>query len=133
MRGQALSAGIPEERLPTVTVEDREFTPATYNNPELARRLGGVFRQQFGEQQVVTRKPVMGGEDFSEYGRTPDKIPICIFWLGSVEPERVVESERTGKPLPALHSNLYRPVPEPSIKTGVMAMTAAVLELVGKK
>ena len=133
VRGQALSAGIPEERLPTVTVDDREFTPATYNNPELARRLGGVFKGVFGDNKVVTRKPVMGGEDFSEYGRTTDKIPICIFWLGSVEPERVVESERTGKPLPALHSNLYRPVPEPTIKTGVTAMTAAVLELVGKK
>jgi hippurate hydrolase len=133
VRGQALSAGILEERLPTVTVDEREFTPATYNHPELARRLGGVFQQVFGEQHVVTRKPVMGGEDFSEYGRTADKIPICIFWLGSVEPERVAESARTGKPLPALHSNLYRPVPEPTIKTGVMAMTAAVLELAGKR
>jgi hippurate hydrolase len=133
VRGQALSAGIPEERLPTVTVDEREFTPATYNNPELARRLGGVFKEIFGDKSVVTRKPVMGGEDFSEYGRTVDKIPICIFWLGSVEPERVAESERTGKPLPALHSNLYRPVPEPTIKTGVTAMTAAVFELVGKK
>jgi len=133
VRGQALSAGIPEERLPVVTIDEREFTPATYNNPELARRLGGTFKEVFGDQHVVTRKPVMGGEDFSEYGRTTDKIPICIFWLGSVEPERVAESERTGKPLPALHSNLYRPVPEPTIKTGVAAMTAAVFELVGKK
>jgi len=133
VRGQALSAGIPEERLPIVTFDEREFTPATYNNPELARRVGGVFKGIFGDKTVVTRKPVMGGEDFSEYGRTADKIPICIFWLGSVEPERVAESERTGRPLPALHSNLYRPVPEPTIKTGVTAMTAAVLELVGKK
>ena len=133
VRGQALSAGIPEDRLPLVTIDEREFTPATYNSPELARRVGGVFKGIFGDKSVVTRKPVMGGEDFSEYGRTADKIPICIFWLGSVEPERVAESERTGKPLPALHSNLYRPVPEPTIKTGVTAMTAAVLELVGKK
>ena len=133
VRGQALSAGIPEERLPLVTIDEREFTPATYNHPELARRLDGVFKGIFGDKKVVTRKPVMGGEDFSEYGRTADKIPICIFWLGSVEPERVAESERTGRPLPALHSNLYRPVPEPTIKTGVTAMTAAVFELVGKK
>jgi hippurate hydrolase len=133
VRGQALSAGIPEDRLPVVKVDDAEFTPATYNNPELARRIGGAFKQVFGEKHVVTRKPVMGGEDFSEYGRTADRIPICIFWLGSVEPERVAESERTGKSLPALHSNLYRPAPEPTIKTGVTAMTAAVLELAGKK
>lgn len=132
VRGQALSSGIPEDRLPVVTVDEREFTPATYNNPELARRLRSVFNGVLGEKQVVTRRPVMGGEDFSEFGRTADKIPICIFWLGSVEPERVAESERSGKPLPALHSPLYRPVAEPTIKTGVTAMTAAVLELVKK-
>ncbi len=133
VRGQAISAGIPEDKLPVVHVDEREFTPATYNHPDLARRLGGTFKQLFGEKKVITRKPVMGGEDFSEYGRTADKIPICLFWLGTIEPERVAESERTGKPLPALHSSLYRPVPEPSIKTGVTAMSAAVLELAGRK
>jgi hippurate hydrolase len=56
-----------------------------------------------------------------------------MFWLGAVEPERVAESQRSGKPLPSLHSSLFRPVPEPTIKTGVTAMTAAVLDLVGKK
>jgi hippurate hydrolase len=75
----------------------------------------------------------MGGEDFGQYGRTEAKIPISMFWLGSVEPERVAESERTGEPLPSLHSSLYRPLPEPTIRTGVMAMTAAVLHLAEKK
>jgi amidohydrolase len=128
-RGQALSAGIPEERLPLVEVEEGEFTPATYNNPEVAKKLNGVFRRLFGAANVPVRKPGMGGEDFSEYGRTPDKIPICLFWLGAVEPARVAESERTGRPMPSLHSNLFRPAAEPTIKTGVMAMTAAVIEL----
>ena len=133
VRGQAISAGVPEDRMPLVKIDDREFTPATYNQPELVRRLSGVFKGLLGDGKVVTRKPAMGGEDFSEYGRTADKIPICMIWLGSVEPERVAESERTGKPLPALHSALYRPVPEPTIKTGVSAMTAAVLELTRRK
>jgi hippurate hydrolase len=56
-----------------------------------------------------------------------------MFWLGSVEPERVAESERTGRALPALHSSLYRPVPEPTIRTGVSAMTAAVLHLAARR
>ncbi len=133
VRAQAISVGLPEDRLPVVTVDEKEFTPATYNNPELARRIGGAFKEVFGAQNVLSRKPVMGGEDFSEFGRTTDKIPICIFWLGSVEPERVADSIKTGQPLPALHSSLYRPVPEPTIKTGVTAMSAAVLELVATK
>ena len=36
---------------------------------------------------------------------------------------------RTGKPLPSLHSPLFAPAADPTIKTGVTAMTAAVLEL----
>lgn len=132
VRGQALSAGIAEERMPVVKVAD-EFTPACFSQPELARRVRSAFQGLFGATNVVTRKPVMGGEDFSEYGRTAEKIPLCLFWLGAVEPERVAESERTGVALPSLHSALFRPVPEPTIKTGVAAMTAAVLELIGKR
>jgi hippurate hydrolase len=71
----------------------------------------------------------MGGEDFSRYGRTPEKVPICIFWLGAVSPQRTQDG---GKPLPSLHSSIFAPVPEPTIKTGVKAMTAAALELLQK-
>jgi hippurate hydrolase len=131
-RGQAFSAGLPEDRMPIVKILD-EFTPAAYNNPELTRRLAAVFKRTLGEGKVLDRKPTMGGEDFGQYGRTKDKIPICMFWLGSVEPEQAAESERTGQSLPSLHSSLYHPLPEPTIKTGVMAMTTAVLELAAKK
>jgi hippurate hydrolase len=131
-RGLAEAAGLPEDRLPVVTLREEEFTAATYNDPALARRLAGAFRKRLGEGAVQQVKPVMGGEDFSEYGRTADKIPICMFWLGAVKPELVLESEKTGKPLPSLHSSQFAPLPEPTIKTGVIAMTAAVLELAGK-
>jgi metal-dependent amidase/aminoacylase/carboxypeptidase family protein len=131
-RGLAQAAGVPDDRLPIVALKDEEFTPATYNDPALTRRLDGAFKRLFGETNVQRVKPVMGGEDFSEFGRTPDKIPICIFWLGAVKPELVQESEKTGKTLPSLHSSHFAPLPEPTIKTGVIAMTAAVLELAGK-
>lgn len=129
-RGEALAAGLPEDRLPVVTVED-ESTPATYNDPALTQRLVGVFKTWFGETNLFVRKPSMGGEDFSEFGRTPEKIPICMFNVGGVPPEAIKESERTGKALPSLHSSLWAPVPEPTIKAGIIAMAAAVLELTG--
>ena len=132
-RGLAEAAGLPEDRMPIVTLLDQEFTPATYNDPALTRRLAAAFKNWFGEANVRPVKPVMGGEDFSEYGRTPDKIPICLFWLGAVKAESIAESEKTGKPLPSLHSSQFAPVPEPTLKTGVTAMTAAVLELAGRK
>ena len=74
----------------------------------------------------------MGGEDFSQYSRTPDKIPSCIFWIGAVKAELVAESKERGKPLPSLHSPFWAPDTEPTIKTAVTAMCAAVLELAGK-
>jgi amidohydrolase len=132
VHGLALAAGIPEDRLPEVKVED-EFTPAMYNNPELTERMAGVFKSWLGDSNVIRKKPVMGGEDFGEYGRTDAKIPIFMFFVGGVKPEAFQESQRTGKPLPSLHSPLWAPVPEPTIKTGVTAMSAAVLDLLGKK
>jgi len=131
-RGEGIAAGLPEGLLPIVEM-DKEFTPAVYNDPALTERLVGVFKSWFGESRVLYRTPSMGGEDFGEYGRTQHKIPICMFDLGAVEPAAVEESKRTGRPLPSLHSSLFAPVPEPTLKTGVMAMTAAVLELMGKK
>ncbi len=132
VRGQAISAGIPEDRLPIVRVDEAEFTPATYNHPDLAKRLNGVFRGLFGAEQVPVRPAGMGGEDFSEFGRTPEKVPICLFWLGAVAPERVKASAVSGRPLPSLHSSLFAPVPEPTIQTGVIATSAAVLDLLAR-
>ncbi len=130
-RGLAMAAGVPEDRMPIVTVAD-EYTPATYNDPELTLRLAEVLKQSLGESNVIHTEPVMGGEDFGRYGRVEPRIPICIFWLGTVDPAKIEESKKTGKPLPSLHSSLYAPVPEPSIRTGVRAMATSVLELLKK-
>jgi hippurate hydrolase len=70
----------------------------------------------------------MAGEDFSRYGRTEADIPAVIFWLGTVEPERA----KSGEPLPSLHSPFFKPEPREAIQTGVQAMTAAALELLGR-
>ena len=131
-RGLGEAAGLPKNLLPLVSVKN-EFTPATYNDPDLLGRLRGSLGSWIGVKNVVTSDPVMGGEDFSEYGRTEDEIPICIFWLGAVEPEVVKESEKSGKSLPSLHSSLFAPDPEPTIKTGVANLVSAVLELAGKE
>jgi amidohydrolase len=128
VRGQAIAAGLPEDRLPEVTLED-EFTPATYNDPELSEKIASLFRSCFGANNVIKKKPSMGGEDFGQYGRTKDKIPIFMFFVGAVDPENL----KSGKPLPSLHSALWAPLPEPAIRTGVTAMTAAVLDLLGSK
>src|ERR1700694_3334905 len=47
-KGVAAAAGIPKDREPIVQVAQDEFTPATYNNPELTKRVAGVFRKTLG-------------------------------------------------------------------------------------
>jgi hippurate hydrolase len=131
-RGEAIAAGLPDDRMPVVTVAEQEFTPATYNDPALARRVRAAFVAWLGADAVQPIDPEMGGEDFSQFGLTTDKVPICLFRVGAVAPEKVAESRRTGVALPSLHSSKFAPVPEPTIKTGITAMTAAALELLAK-
>ena len=131
-RGLALAAGVPEDRMPLITLVD-ESASSTYNDSELTQRLAKTFEAWLGETKTKRVKPVMGAEDFGMYGRTDDKIPICLYWLGSVDSQRVEESQRNRRSLPSLHSSLYQPTPEVTIKTGVTAMTAAVLGLAGKR
>jgi hippurate hydrolase len=130
-RGVAMSAGIPEELAPTVMVHDRETTPATYNEPGLTERLAGVFARTLGADRVVRAEPLMAGEDFSRYSLDDRSVPTTIFWLGTVDPERMARHLDDGVPLFPVHSSRFAPLPEPAIRTGVRAMTAAALELLG--
>jgi hippurate hydrolase len=116
-----------------VTVIEGEATPATYNTPELTRRLRAAITAWMGTEGVVTTQAEMGGEDFSFFGRTPEHVPLCLFRVGAVDPAKVAESARTGVPLPPLHSSRFAPVPEPTIKAAVTATVAAVLDLLPRK
>lgn len=132
-RGEALAAGLPDELMPEVKVLAEEGAPSTYNDPALTRRIRGALEGWLGADRVATEEPAMGAEDFSAFGRTVEKVPLCMFWLGAVAPEKIAESERTGVPLPSLHSSKFAPVPEPTIKTGITAMTAIALDLLAKE
>src|SRR5438477_12333053 len=47
-KGCATAAGVPPDRAPIVTVSKDQFCPATYNNPELTRRLVAVWKSSLG-------------------------------------------------------------------------------------
>lgn len=127
----AAAAGIPEDRAPIVKASDTEFTPALYNDPQLTERLAGALQKSLGADNVVKVPPIMASEDFGRFS-LEQQIPTVLLNLGAVDPAKVAESKRTGKPLPSLHSSLFAPVPEPTLRTGVKAMTTAVLELMKK-
>lgn len=131
-RGQAIAAGLPEGLMPEIK-EAELYTPVVVNDPTLTNRLVGVFSDCFGADRVRERQPTMGGEDFSRYGRTEHKVPICMFSVGAVDQKKVEEAKQRGEPLPSLHSPIFAPEREPTIKTGVSAMSAAVLDLLRTK
>jgi len=122
-RHVALAAGVPEDRLPEVKLRD-EFTPAVYNDPELCRRATAAFRAALGADAVVARRPEMIGEDFGAYRLQHPPIPSIMFRVGTSDPYRAPGAT----PAP-LHSGRFTAAVEPSIRTGALAMTALVLEL----
>jgi amidohydrolase len=131
-KGIAVTGGVPPERAPIVTLRKDEFCPATYNNPDLTKRLVAVWRNSLGNENVDIVDPTMGGEDFSEYSLPDHSIPAVDFHIGSVDPAKIADNKNTGAPLPSLHSSKFAPVPEPTIRVGIIGMTSAVLELMKK-
>lgn len=131
-KGVALAGGVPEDRAPIVKASETEVTPAMYNDPVLTEREVSALKRGLGATNVVEKPAVMGSEDFGQFGLEGHKIPTFMFMVGAIDAERIAKSEKTGVPLPSLHSALFWPVPEPTIRTGVRAMSMAVLELMKK-
>jgi hippurate hydrolase len=137
VRGQVLSAIRRKARAvaqsfdapePEITVS--EGTPSLKNDLDLTRRLKAVFAGAIGEENVAEDEPSMGGEDFSQFGRAG--VPILMYRLGTISQSRLDRFKQLGVPPPSLHSSHYYPDVEPSLRTGVMTMTAAALDLLSK-
>jgi hippurate hydrolase len=131
-KGCATAAGLPQDKMPEVSVRKGESVDATYNNPELTERVTQALKAALGDQNVIHKDPTMGGEDFCEFSLPDHSVPACMFNVGAVAPDKVAESKKTGVALPSLHSSKFLPVPEPTIRTGVIGMTAAVLDVMKK-
>ena len=130
--GMARAAGVPDDRLPVVTITP-ESTPVTLNDAALTRRLVGTFKEWFGEKRVVVQPPTTGGEDFAEFGRTVQKVPIFIWSVGAADPGKFDAATKAGVSLATNHSPTALFVPDPTLKTCVTSLTAAVLELTNTK
>ncbi|HUN60693.1 MAG TPA: amidohydrolase [Candidatus Sulfotelmatobacter sp.] len=129
--GVAEAAGVPADRAPVITV-DPDGVPATVNDVALTKRVAASLDNALGKQNVLEGKPVMASEDFSLFALSDPKPPICMFWLGAVDPAKIKEAQEKGTPLPSLHSSEFAPLPEPAIRTGVKAMSSVVMDLLKK-
>ena len=126
VKAEAEAAGAPSA--PTVTIS--EGTSATYNDPTLTQRAAAALRRALGDERVAEMQPVMGGEDFSAIGLAG--IPSAIFWVGAVEPAKYARAKAAKESLPSLHSPFFAPDAAPTIRTGVLAESAILLDLLGR-
>ena len=130
-RGEAIAAGVPEDRMPVVNVRE-PYTPATFNTEKLSGHLIDLFGSHFGPNRVVETKPVMGGEDFSQFWLADETKEAVIFWVGGVPKAKWDAAGGDDTKLPSLHSPFWAPEAETVISTATEAMTIAALDALNK-
>ncbi len=131
-RGEAIAAGIPDNLMPIVNVAEGETEP-TLNTPALAARVQKALVAKLGPARVVDREPSMASEDFNQFGLADPAIQTVMFWVGGVPQAQWDAAQKGGPAIPSLHNSGWAPDPAPTIATGVEAMTAAALAVLGKK
>ncbi len=131
-RGEAIAAGIPEDRMPQISIEEN-YTPATLNTEALTRSTAARFTEHFGADRVREVRPIMAGEDFSQYYLADRNIESLIFWVGGVPQAQWDSAQRDGTVLPSLHSPFWAPDPDPTISTAIEAMVVASLGVLARR
>ena len=125
-KAEAEAAGAPKP--PTFAYP--ETASPLYNDPQLAARVIGTLRHTFGDKNVVQAPPLMVSEDFAQYAQ--DGVPIFMFHIGAVNPEKFREAKANGTPLPSLHSPLFVPDYPGTLRVAITAEVAALSDLLGK-
>ena len=132
-KGEAIAAGMPEDRMPVVSVDKNEYTPSTFNTPEFTEEMAAFLKTSFGDKRVVQMPPVMGGEDFSRFGREDKSIKSLIVWVGGVPQAEYDAAIKEGRTLPSLHSPFWAPDAPAVISTATEALTSMTMKLMAKK
>jgi amidohydrolase len=123
---EATMAGAPE---PEIKIGEDQ-ADAVINDQALADRTGPVFKAAFGDKAEEEPRPGAASEDYSAFVEAG--VPSLYFGIGVYDPAKVAAAKAGGPPLAVNHSPYYAPVPEPTIRTGVEAMSLAVMNVMGK-
>jgi len=130
-RGEAIAAGVPEDRMPVVTVEPT-YTPSTFNTEAYSTHLLQLFGGHFGADRVQQTKPIMAGEDFSQFWLADKTKEAVIFWVGGVPKAKWEAAGGDETKMPSLHSPFWAPDADAVISTATEALTVATLDLLKK-
>jgi amidohydrolase len=100
---------------------------AVINDEALTARTTEVFKTAFGANVKLMPAPTSGSEDYSDFANAG--VPSVYFFIGGMDPKTIAQARAEGKPVPSNHSPFFAPVPEPTIRAGVEAMSLAVLNV----
>ncbi|AMU95818.1 peptidase M20 [Sphingopyxis terrae subsp. terrae NBRC 15098] len=131
-KGEAIAAGLPDDKLPVVSVEKDEFTPSTFNTPDFTEDMAAFLTTRFGDKRVIKMPPVMGGEDFGRFSRDDKDIKSLIIWVGGVPQAKLDAAKKEGRTLPSLHSPFWAPDAPAVISTATEALTSMAMKLMPK-
>jgi amidohydrolase len=126
VRAEAAAAAAPAD--PEITV--KLSLPAVVNDPAACARVTEAFAKGIGPGLVLDPGPVSGSEDVGLLASAAGA--PCAYWLlGGADPAlftnvtSVDDARAIVDGLPSNHSPLFAPVVEPTLRTGVTALTCA--------
>jgi hippurate hydrolase len=112
---------------PAPIIEYSDDTPAVFNDERLTERVVAAMTEALGADKLIAAERSMGGEDFSRYALAG--VPVCMFRLGAVDAQRLDGFARQGLSPPSLHSAEFYPEPRETLRCGLRAAVAAIIEL----
>ncbi|WP_327175623.1 amidohydrolase [Streptomyces sp. NBC_01335] len=128
VRAECQASGAPAQPL----IEKIAAFPPTVNDEAVTGRVAEAFAAHFGED-AHTIELQTASEDLS---LIPDAygVPFTYWGIGGIDPELYAEAAGNGtvaRDVPVNHSPFFAPVLQPTLDTGVSALTVAALAWLG--
>ncbi|MGW0856051.1 amidohydrolase [Streptomyces sp. NPDC002690] len=128
VRAECQASGSPAEPL----IEKIASFPPTVNDEAVTARVAEAFAAHFGDD-AHTVELQTASEDLS---LIPDAfgVPFTYWGIGGTDPELYAEAVENGtvaRDVPVNHSPFFAPVLQPTLDTGVSALTVAALAWLG--
>ena len=126
VRAEAAASGAERDPLITVT----KAFPVLDNDAGAIARASQAFVRVLGQDKVMAAPVVTGSEDVGVFGAAA-KAPTAYWLLGGVDPRSFAAAAQSGtveRDIPSNHQATFAPLIEPTVTTGITALTAAALE-----
>ena len=120
--GEAAASGAP--RPPEITWINS--APLLISDPAGTEVTMAAFRAQFGDERLMPMPLVTASEDVGNFGEAAGVPTVFWFW-GGLDTQTVLTAMAEGRldSLPGNHSPYFAPVVEPTLTTGIQALTVA--------